>query len=48
VLEVIKDLAGHQSRMTIGEVTAAFIERYGHEYDQPITTSGWGTLSGTS
>jgi hypothetical protein len=33
VLEVIKDLAGQQSKLTVAEVTAAFIKRYGREYD---------------
>ena len=46
VLEAIKDLAGKQSKL-IGEVTAAFIEQYGREYDRPIT-SGSGTSSDAS
>jgi excisionase family DNA binding protein len=44
VLEVIKDLAGQQSKMTVAEVTAAFIERYGREYDRPITNKWIGYL----
>jgi hypothetical protein len=44
VLEVIKDLAGQQSKLAIAEVTAAFIERYGREYDRPITNKWIGYL----
>jgi hypothetical protein len=44
VLEVIKDLAGQQSKLTIGEVTAAFIERFGREYDRAITNKWVGYI----
>jgi hypothetical protein len=43
VLEVIKDLAGQQSKLTIGEVTSAFIGRYGREFDRRSRTGGSGT-----
>ena len=48
VLEVIKDLAGQQSRLAIGDITSAFIERYGREYDRPITSRWMGTSSDAS
>jgi hypothetical protein len=44
VLEVIKDLAGQRSKLTIGEVTAAFVERYGREFDRPITNKWIGYI----
>jgi hypothetical protein len=44
VLEVIKDLSGRQSKLIIGEITAAFIERYGREYDRPITNKWIGYI----
>jgi hypothetical protein len=44
VLEVIKDLAGQKSKLTVAEVTAAFTERYGSEYDRPITNKWIGYL----
>jgi hypothetical protein len=37
VLEVIRDLEQQQSRLPIGEIAAAFINRYGKEYERPIT-----------
>ena len=44
VLEVIRDLERQQSKLAIGEVTAAFIERYGKEYERPITNKWIGFI----
>ncbi len=44
VLEVIKDLERQQSKLAVGEVTAAFIERYGREYERPITNKWIGHI----
>ena len=44
VLEVIKDLERQQSRLAIGEVTAAFIQRFGKEYGRPITSKWIGFI----
>jgi hypothetical protein len=37
VLEVIKKLEVQQSKLAVGEIAAAFIERYGREFERPIT-----------
>ena len=44
VLEVIKDLERQQSKLAVGEVTTAFIERYGREYERPITNKWIGHI----
>jgi hypothetical protein len=44
VLEVIKDLQRQRSKLAIGEVTAAFIHRFGREYDAPITNKWMGYI----
>lgn len=44
VLEVIKNLEGQQSKLAVGEVTAAFIDRYGREYERPITNKWIGHI----
>jgi hypothetical protein len=44
VLEVIKNLEGQQSKLAVGEVTAAFIDRYGREYERPITNKWIGYI----
>jgi hypothetical protein len=44
VLEVIKNLEGQQSKLAVGEVTAAFIDRYGKEYERPITNKWIGHI----
>jgi hypothetical protein len=44
LLEVIRDLERQQSRLAIGEVTAAFIQRFGKEYGRPITSKWIGFM----
>jgi hypothetical protein len=44
VLEVIKDLAGRHSKLAIGEVRDAFIDRYGQEYERAITNKWIGHI----
>ena len=44
VLEVIKDLERQQSKLAIGEITAAFIKRYGQDYERPITNKWIGFI----
>ena len=44
LLEVIRDLERQQSRPAIGEVTAAFIERFGKEYGRPVTSKWIGIM----
>jgi hypothetical protein len=42
VLEVIRGLQRQRSKLAVGEITAAFIERYGKEYERPITNKWMG------
>ena len=44
LLEVIRDLERQQSKLAIGEVTAAFIQRFGKEYGRPITSKWIGLM----
>ena len=44
VLEVIRDLERQQSKLAIGEITAAFIARFGKEYGRPITSKWIGFI----
>ena len=44
LLEVIRDLERQQSRLAIGEVTTAFIQRFGKEYWRPITSKWVGFM----
>jgi hypothetical protein len=44
VLEVINELERRQSKLAIGEVTAAFIERFGREYERPVTNKWIGFI----
>ena len=44
LLEVIRDLERQQSKLAIGEVTAAFIQRFGKEYGRPITSKWIGYM----
>ena len=44
VLEVIKHLQRQRSKLTVGEVAAAFIERHGKEYERPITDKWMGYI----
>jgi hypothetical protein len=44
VLEVIRDLQRQRSKLTVGEVTAAFAERYGRENERPITNKWVGYI----
>jgi hypothetical protein len=42
VLEVIRDLQRQRSRLAVGDITAAFIARYGQEHERPITNKTMG------
>ena len=44
LLEVIRDLERQRSRLAIGEVTAAFIQRFGKEYGRSITSKWVGHM----
>jgi hypothetical protein len=44
VLEVIKNLEGLDSKLSVGEITAAFIDHYGREYERPITNKWIGYI----
>ena len=44
LLEVIRDLEGQRSKLAIGDITAAFIDRYGKEYERPITNKWIGSI----
>ena len=44
VLEVIKDLERLHSKLAIAEITAAFIKRYGQDYERPITNKWIGFI----
>jgi len=46
VLEVIRDVAAESTKgsLTIKEITAAFSERYGEEYEAPVTNKWIGTI----
>jgi hypothetical protein len=44
VLEVIRDLQRQRSKLAVGEVTAAFIARYGREHERPITSKWMGNI----
>lgn len=44
LLEIIRDLERQQSKLTVGEVTAAFTERFGRDYERPITNKWIGFL----
>ena len=44
LLEVIRDLERQRSRLAIGEITAAFIQRFGKEYGRPITSKWVGHM----
>ncbi len=44
VLEVIKKLDGQHSKLAVGEIAATFIERYGREYERPITNKWIGHI----
>jgi hypothetical protein len=45
LLEVIKNLEGQESKLAIGESTAAFIERFGREYERSITNKWIGHIN---
>jgi hypothetical protein len=45
VLEVIKDISDHSSnKLSVKEITGAFIERYGSDYDRKITPKWIGSV----
>ena len=44
VLEVFRDLQRQRSKLAVGEVTAAFIARYGQEHERPITNKTMGNI----
>lgn len=44
ILEVIRHLQKRGAKLAIAEISAAFIERYGKEYDRPITNKWVGFL----
>jgi hypothetical protein len=44
VLEVIQNLQRQGSKLAVGEITEAFISRYGREYERPITNKWMGYI----
>jgi hypothetical protein len=44
VLEVIRDLQRQRSKLAVGDVTAAYIARYGQENERPITNKTMGNI----
>lgn len=44
ILEVIRDLAGGGRELSVKEIAAAFAERYGEEYDRPLTPKRLGGI----
>jgi hypothetical protein len=44
VLEVIQHLQRRRSKLAVGEITSAFIDRFGEEYERPITNKWVGFI----